>query len=76
MKIEELQSSLEAHELLVIDRGSERPVQQTLQAQTTKKEGNYKNFKKKGKGKTNWSNNGNSKAEDKTESSKIRGFSK
>jgi len=49
MKIEELQSSLEAHELLVIDRSSERSVQQALQVQTTKKEENYKNFKK-GKG--------------------------
>jgi len=69
-------SSLEAHELLVIDRGSEISVQQALKSQTTKKEGNYKNFKKKGKGKTNWSNNGKSKAEDKGESSKRGGFVK
>ena len=62
MKVEELQSSLEAHELLVLDRSSERSVQQALQVQTTKKEGNFKNFKKE-KGKTNWSNNGRSKAE-------------
>jgi len=75
MKIEELQSSLEAHELLVINRSSERSVQQTLQVQTTKKEGNYKNFKK-GKGKTNWSNNAKSKAENKTESSKRGSFGK
>jgi hypothetical protein len=32
MKIEELQSSLEAHELLGIDRSSERSSQQALQA--------------------------------------------
>jgi len=32
MKIEELQSSLEAHELLVIDWGLERSIQQALQA--------------------------------------------
>ncbi|AES78131.1 hypothetical protein MTR_7g024960 [Medicago truncatula] len=38
MKIKELQTSLKAHELLVIDRGSERSVQQALQAQTIKKE--------------------------------------
>ena len=37
VKIEELQSSLEAHELVVIDRSSERSVQQALQVQTTKK---------------------------------------
>jgi len=69
MKIEELQSSLEAHELLLFDRSLERSVQQALQVQTTKKEGNFKNFKK-GKGKTNRSNNGKSKAKNKTESSK------
>ncbi|MCI61837.1 hypothetical protein A2U01_0083094, partial [Trifolium medium] len=57
MKIEELQSSLEAHELMVFDRGSERSNQHALQAQTNKKYGNSKNVKKKGKGKTNWSNN-------------------
>ena len=34
MKVEELQSSLEAHELLVLDRSSERSVQQALQVQT------------------------------------------
>ncbi|XP_024630095.2 uncharacterized protein [Medicago truncatula] len=75
MKIEELQSSLEAHELLVIDRSSERSDQQALQAQTIKKEGNSKNFKK-GKGKSNWSNNGKSRAKNKTESSKRGGFVK
>jgi len=60
----------------VIDRSSEKSVQQAFQAQTTKKEGNYKNFKKKGKGKIIWSNNGKSKAEDKSESSKRGGFTK
>jgi len=59
----------------VIDRGSERSVQQALQAPTIKKDGNYKNFKK-GKGKTNWSNNVKSKVENKTESSKRGGFGK
>jgi len=38
MKIEELQSFLEAHELLMIGRGSKRKFQQALQAQTIKKE--------------------------------------
>ena len=75
MKLEELQSSLEAHELLIIDRSSERSVQQALQAQTTKKEGNRKNFKK-GKGKPNWSNSSKSKTDNKTESSKGGGFGK
>ncbi|MCH80464.1 retrovirus-related pol polyprotein from transposon TNT 1-94, partial [Trifolium medium] len=65
MKIEEMQSSLEAHELMVIDRGAERSVQQALQAQTAKKEGNYKNSKKKGKSKANWSNNGKTKTDEK-----------
>ncbi|MCI43813.1 hypothetical protein A2U01_0065051 [Trifolium medium] len=74
MKVEELQSSLEADELMVVDRGSERSNQQALQAQTNKKDGNNKNFKKKGKGKENWSNNGKSKADDKSESSKRGGF--
>lgn len=36
MKIEELQSSLEAHEILVIERGSERSIQQALQVKFTK----------------------------------------
>jgi len=59
----------------VIDRSSERTVQQALQVQTNKKEGNHKNFKK-GKGKSNWSNNARSKAENKTESSKRGSFGK
>ncbi|GAU28641.1 hypothetical protein TSUD_159220 [Trifolium subterraneum] len=47
MKPEQLQSSLEAHELTILNRNAERLNQQALQAQTTKKEGNDKNFKKK-----------------------------
>jgi CO dehydrogenase nickel-insertion accessory protein CooC1 len=47
MRIEDLQSSLEAHEIKVINRGTERANQQALQAQSTKKDGNGKNFKKK-----------------------------
>ncbi|MCI97524.1 hypothetical protein A2U01_0118825, partial [Trifolium medium] len=56
--------------LMVIDRGTERSVQQALQAQTYKKEGNGKNQKKKGKGKVKWYNSANSKTDDKAESSK------
>ncbi|XP_073221587.1 uncharacterized protein [Cicer arietinum] len=70
MKIEELQNSLEAHELLVLDRSSERSVQQAFQVQISKKEGNQKDFKKKGKSKANWSNNGKNQIEDKAESSR------
>jgi len=58
LKIEELQSSLEAHEMLVIERSSERSSQQDLQAQTIKKDGYDKNSKQRGKGKWkkgNWS---------------------
>ncbi|MCI85168.1 F-box protein, partial [Trifolium medium] len=51
MKIEELHCSLEAHEMMVVSRGSERSNQQALQVQTNKNDGNSKNFKKKGKGK-------------------------
>ncbi|KAK2361452.1 secreted RxLR effector protein [Trifolium repens] len=76
MKIEELHSSLEAHELMVIDRGSERSNQQALQAQFFKKEGNNKNSKKKDKGKAPWSNNGKTEPDDKPESSKGGGFDK
>jgi hypothetical protein len=50
MKIEELLSSLEVHDMLVIERGSERTAQQALQAQFTKKDGYDKYSKKKGKG--------------------------
>ncbi|XP_050919845.1 uncharacterized protein LOC127137426 [Lathyrus oleraceus] len=86
VKIEELQNSLEAHELLVFDRSSERLVQQALQVQTFKKEGNHKIFKKKGKSIADWSNNGKNKCVDKAGSSrrgcfgrgqnKKRGFDK
>ncbi|GAU42828.1 hypothetical protein TSUD_185870 [Trifolium subterraneum] len=47
MKPEQLQSSLEAHELTILNRNSERLNQQALQAQTFKKEGNDKNYNKK-----------------------------
>ncbi|KAK2355926.1 putative mitochondrial protein [Trifolium repens] len=68
MKIEALQSSLEAHELMVINRSSERTTQQAMQAQSGGKDG--KNHKNKGKGKSNWSKDSKIKTEDKTESSK------
>lgn len=74
MKIEELQNSLEAHELLVFDRSSERSVQQALQVQTFKKEGNQNDFRKKGKSIADWSNNGRKKYVDKVESSRRGGF--
>ncbi|PNX74518.1 copia-type reverse transcriptase-like protein, partial [Trifolium pratense] len=76
MKIEELQCSLETHEIKVNNRGLERLNQQALQAQTSKKEGNNKNFKKKGKGKGSWANGDKSKIDDKPESSKGGGFIK
>ncbi|XP_045802647.1 uncharacterized protein LOC123896281 [Trifolium pratense] len=46
MKIEELQSALEAHEIKVLSRGSEKKDQQALQAQTNKKEDNGGDFVK------------------------------
>ena len=50
LKIEELQSSLEAHELMVSKRSTERSIQQALQVQTVKKDDyDRKNFFKKGK---------------------------
>ncbi|PNY02359.1 F-box protein [Trifolium pratense] len=76
VKIKELQSSLEAQEIMVVNRGSERSNQQTLHAQTSKKEGNNKNFKKKGKGKGSWANGDKSKVDDKLETSKGGGFVK
>ncbi|PNX90251.1 F-box protein [Trifolium pratense] len=76
MKIEELQSALEAHEIKVLRRGSERVNQQALQAQTNKKDDNSKNYKKKGKDKTKWFKDQNSKTDDKAESSKGGGFVK
>jgi len=72
LKIEELKSSLEAHELMVSERRSERSTQQALQVQTSKKEDyDRKNFKK-GKNNNkggNWSK-GKNKGYDKSESSK------
>ncbi|GAU33832.1 hypothetical protein TSUD_393400 [Trifolium subterraneum] len=76
MKTEQLQSSLETHELTILNRNSERLNQQALQAQTFKKEGNGKNYNKKGKGNSNWKNNGKSKTDEKPESSKRGGFNK
>jgi len=49
MKIEELQSSFEAHEMLVIERGSGRSLQQEMQAHFTKRDGYEKYLKNKGK---------------------------
>jgi len=49
MKIEELHSSLEAHELMVSKRSSERSLQQALKAQTRKKYGHDKKKFMKGK---------------------------
>ncbi|CAJ2645977.1 unnamed protein product [Trifolium pratense] len=76
MKIEELQSALEAHEIKVLSRGSEKKEQQALQAQTNKKEENGKNYKKKGKDKPKWLKDQSSKTDDKAESSKGGGFAK
>ncbi|PNX73884.1 F-box protein [Trifolium pratense] len=70
---EDQKSSLEAHEIMVVNRGSERSNQQALQAQTSKKECNSKNFKK---GKDSWVNGDKSKVDDKPESSKGGGFVK
>jgi len=48
LKIEELESSLETHELMVSKRSSERSIQQALQVQTMKKDdSDRKNFKKR-----------------------------
>ncbi|PNY15788.1 F-box protein, partial [Trifolium pratense] len=44
MKIEELQSALEAHEIKVLSRCSEKLNQQALQAQTNKKDDSSKNY--------------------------------
>jgi len=72
LTIEELQSSLEAHELMVSVRSMERSIQQALQVQTIKKDGyDRKNFKKgnnNNKG-GNWSK-GKNKGSKKDESSK------
>jgi len=78
LKIEEQQSSLEARELLVSERSSEKSIQQDLQVQTVKKDGYDKKKFKKSNDKTkggNWLNSkGNNKASDKVESSKGGGF--
>ncbi|XP_045831572.1 uncharacterized protein LOC123922960 [Trifolium pratense] len=76
MKIEELQSVLEAHEITMLSRGLERLNQQALQAQTNKKDDSSKNHKKKGKDKAKWSKDQNSKTDDKFESSKEGGLVK
>lgn len=72
LKIEELQSSLEAHELMVSERSNERSIQQALQVQTIKKDDydrkNFKKGKKNSKG-GNWSK-GKNNGSDKGESSK------
>jgi len=72
LKIEELQSSLEAHELMVSERSNEKSIQQALQVQTIKKDDyDKKNFKKgnnNNKG-GNWSK-GKNKGSEKGESSK------
>ena len=72
LKIEELQSSLEAHELMVSDRSSEKSIQQALQVQTIKKDDHDRKKFKKGKNNSkggNWSK-GKNKGLDKGESSK------
>jgi len=72
LKIEELQSSLEAHELMVSERSSERSIQQALQVQTVKKDENDRKNFKKGKNNPkggNWSK-GKNKGSEKDESSK------
>jgi len=72
LKIEELQSSLEAHELMVSERSSERSIQQALQVQIIEKDGYDRKTFKKGKNNNkggNWSK-GKNKGSDKSESSK------
>ncbi|PNX78407.1 F-box protein [Trifolium pratense] len=73
MKIEELQSALEAHEIKVLSRGSERVNQQALQVSHSKKDDGNKNYKKKAKDKAKWLKNQSSKTDDKAESSKGGG---
>lgn len=58
LKIEELHSSLEAHELMVYERSSERSIQQQLQVQTINRDDFVKKNFKKGKNNSkggNWS---------------------
>jgi len=71
LKIEELQSSLEAHELMVSERNSERSIQQALQVQTIEKDDYDRKSFKKGKNNYkggNWSK-GKNKGSEKGESS-------
>lgn len=49
MKIEDLHSSLEAHELVIIDKGTEKEGQQSLQAHLMQTNYNERNFEKKGR---------------------------
>jgi len=58
LKIEELHGSLEAHELMVYERRSERSIQQVLQVQTINRDDFVKKNFKKGKNNSkggNWS---------------------
>lgn len=48
--MEELQSSLEAHELMVLGKGTKIENQQALHEQVLQKDGVEKNLKKKSKG--------------------------
>ena len=69
MKIEDLQSSLEAHELLIIERGTKRTMQQALQVQSKPAGKDQKKWKQ---GKEKWLKN-KGKIDDKVESSKGEG---
>ena len=75
LKIEELQNSLEAHEQRLNERANSRDLDQAMQAQFTKNDGNNKKWKKgKGNGKGNWfSNKEKDKIIDKHESSNKGG---
>lgn len=78
IKIKDLKSSLEAHELMVIDRGAEIEGQQDLKEQVMQKYEGDRNFKKKGKdgfknANPSWSNNARQENEDKVESSRRGG---
>jgi len=56
LKIEELQSSSEAHELMVFERSLERSIQQDFQVQTMKKDDSDRKKFKKGKNNTKGGN--------------------
>ena len=75
LKIEEVQNSLEAHEQRLNERANSRDLDQAMQAQFTKNDGNKKKWKKgKGNGKGNWfSNKEKDKIIDKHESSNKGG---